>query len=97
MPSSLRCDTYTVLTHLSILITCGLCTQISKSPDFKAGDYFGINGRIMDPKDSTWVSMQNRELANGRLAMFAIMGELAHAAISGKGPFEQLNSVGMIP
>ena len=77
------------------LLFCPL--QIAKSPDYKAGDYFGINGRIMDPKDSTWVSMQNRELANGRLAMFAIMGELAHAAVSGKGPFEQLNSVGMIP
>ena len=86
---------------LQILFATGVLEfcfgQIQKEPGYTAGDYFGINGRIMDPKDSTWQSMQMRELANGRLAMFAIMGELAHAQISGLGPFEQLHSVGMIP
>ena len=70
--------------------------QASKQPGYVAGDYFGINARI-DTDDDRWMSIQTRELNNGRLAMFAIMGELTHAVISGKGPFEQLNSVGMIP
>ena len=71
--------------------------KVAEQPGYKAGDYFGINQRIADPNDSNWVSMQTRELHNGRLAMWAIMGELAHAKISGLGPFEQLHSVGMIP
>jgi hypothetical protein len=33
---------------------------------------------------------QTRELNNGRLAMFAIMGEITHSFITGKGALEQL-------
>lgn len=54
-----------------------------------AGDFFGINNRIADTEDPSWVGFQTRELNNGRLAMFAIMGELAHASFTGKGPLEQ--------
>ena len=56
---------------------------------YQAGDYFGISNRI-DPKDPSWVDFQTRELNNGRLAMFAILGEIAHASITGKGALEQL-------
>ena len=61
---------------------------VSKSEGYVPGDYLGVSARVSDPKDSRWVSIQNRELNNGRLAMFAILGELTHAAITGKGPLE---------
>lgn len=61
---------------------------VSKSEGYVPGDYLGVSARIQDPTDSRWVSFQNRELNNGRLAMFAILGELTHAAITGKGPLE---------
>jgi hypothetical protein len=62
----------------------------SKGSDYQSGDFYGITGRIKDPKDPSWVDFQTRELNNGRLAMFAIIGEIAHAAITGKGALEQL-------
>ena len=61
----------------------------SKADNYKAGDYFGINNRI-NPNDPSWLDFQTRELNNGRLAMFAILGEITHAAITGKGAIEQL-------
>jgi light-harvesting complex I chlorophyll a/b binding protein 1 len=61
----------------------------AKADTYKAGDYFGISNRI-DPNNPSWVDFQTRELNNGRLAMFAILGEIAHAAITGKGALEQL-------
>jgi Chlorophyll A-B binding protein len=59
---------------------------VSKQEGFVPGDYLGVAARVNDVKDPSWVGIQTRELNNGRLAMFAIMGELAHAAITGKGP-----------
>lgn len=61
-------------------------TSVSKSEGYVAGDYLGVSSRVEDVNESNWVSIQTRELNNGRLAMFAILGELAHAAITGKGP-----------
>ena len=55
---------------------------------YSPGDFYGVGNRIGDPKDKSWVDFQTRELNNGRLAMFAIIGELAHAALTGKGPLE---------
>jgi hypothetical protein len=54
------------------------------------GDFFGIASRIEDPNDPSWVDFQTRELNNGRLAMFAILGEITHAYITGKGALEQI-------
>lgn len=62
----------------------------AKQPGYTPGDYFGISSRIPDESDASWVDFQTRELNNGRLAMFAIIGEIAHAAITGKGALEQL-------
>lgn len=54
------------------------------------GDYLGVSDHIEDKNDPVWVGFQTRELNNGRLAMIAIMGEIAHAAITGKGALEQI-------
>jgi hypothetical protein len=62
----------------------------SKLPGSNAGDVFGLNDRSEDP---TWIDLQNRELSNGRLAMFAVIGELAHAGLTGKGPLEYWVSI----
>ena len=64
--------------------------SVSKSNDYAVGDFYGIGSRIPDKNDPSWVDFQTRELNNGRLAMFAIIGEIAHAAITGKGALEQL-------
>lgn len=52
------------------------------------GDFYGINERIPDKDAEAWRDFQTRELNNGRLAMFGIMGELAHSAINGMGAIE---------
>lgn len=79
---------------VQIVIVAGLLelifTSSSKLSNYKAGDFFGINDRIVDANDASWVDFQTRELNNGRLAMFAILGEITHAAITGKGAFEQI-------
>lgn len=66
--------------------------EIAKANDnYSAGDYLGIGPRVQDPKDAAWVGIQNRELNNGRLAMFAILGEITHSCITGVGAFEGMN------
>ena len=65
-------------------------TEVSKKNDFAVGDFYGIGSRIPDKNDPSWVDFQTRELNNGRLAMFAILGEITHAAITGKGALEQI-------
>jgi hypothetical protein len=65
----------------------GTAEQNEGSPP---GDYYGINKMMSDKDSQAWVGFQTRELNNGRLAMFAIVGEMAHAAITGKGALEQL-------
>lgn len=62
----------------------------SKGKGYTPGDYYGISSRIPDSNSAAWVDFQTRELNNGRLAMFAIIGEIAHAAITGKGALEQI-------
>jgi hypothetical protein len=65
-------------------------TMASKEKDYTPGDFYGISSRIPNSNAVSWVDFQTRELNNGRLAMFAIIGEIAHAAITGKGALEQL-------
>ena len=62
----------------------------SKKEGYAPGDYYGISARISDKDSEAWVGFQTRELNNGRLAMFAILGEIVHAHITGKGAFEQI-------
>ena len=62
--------------------------EVTKMRGYEPGDYYGMNEQV-DDTDKNWISMQTRELNNGRLAMFAILGELVHASITGKGPLEQ--------
>jgi hypothetical protein len=56
--------------------------------NYTPGDYYGISNVVGDSE--SWKDFQTRELNNGRLAMFAILGEIAHAAITGKGALEQI-------
>jgi hypothetical protein len=79
------------LGFVQIIVFTGLLEYVfatsSKGKDYVPGDYYGINA---DKNDESWKDFQTRELNNGRLAMFAILGEIAHAAITGKGALEQL-------
>ena len=56
---------------------------VAKESGNPVGDFYGISNRISDKDAPAWVDFQTRELNNGRLAMFGIMGELAHSAING--------------
>ena len=67
-----------------------MAVSVAANKDYKAGDILGLDILNKDPKDASWVSFQNRELNNGRLAMFAILGEIVHASITGKGALEQI-------
>jgi len=58
---------------------------VAKESGNPVGDFYGISNRISDKDAPAWVDFQTRELNNGRLAMFGIMGELAHSAINGQG------------
>merc|ERR1712054_670894 len=62
---------------LQILVFCGwieYLTYLSKSsPDYKPGDLLGASMWV--PQDEPlWVSYQQKELSNGRLAMVAFAG-----------------------
>ena len=61
---------------------------VNKGSGNPAGDFYGISNRIPDKDAPAWLDFQTRELNNGRLAMFGIMGEIAHSAINGKGAIE---------
>lgn len=77
------------LAFVQIIVFAGLLEWVfeaSKTKDSTPGDYYGLNA---NPEDPSWVDFQTRELNNGRLAMFAIMGEITHAALTGKGALEQ--------
>jgi hypothetical protein len=65
----------------------GTAAQNEGSPP---GDYYGINKMMNDKDNQAWIGFQTREINNGRLAMIAIVGEIVHAAITGKGALEQL-------
>lgn len=60
----------------------------AKMPGYKAGDYYGFNQLFQDPESPEWVDFQTRELNNGRAAMFGILGEITHTALTGKGAIE---------
>ena len=82
------------LAFVQIIAFCGLLeyafSEAARGEGYKAGDYYGISTRFQDASNPAWTGFQTRELNNGRLAMFAIIGEIAHAGITGKGALEQL-------
>uniref|UniRef100_A0A7S0XDX1 Uncharacterized protein n=1 Tax=Chromulina nebulosa TaxID=96789 RepID=A0A7S0XDX1_9STRA len=79
------------LGFVQIIAFIGLLEYIGTIQNkYQSGDFLGIKPLIDNQDDSRWVSIQTRELNNGRLAMFAILGEITHAAITGKGALEQL-------
>jgi len=63
--------------------------------DFLNADYYpgdiGFDPFGLKPEDAEgFVNMQNREISNGRLAMFAVAGMCVQEQINGKGILENL-------
>jgi len=50
---------------------------------YRPGDVLGAAYFLEDETDEQWVSYQEKELNNGRLAMLAIMGYFAQYAVAG--------------
>jgi len=61
----------------------------SRRADYEPGNFLGTS---QWETTETWDNYQLRELNNGRLAMFASIGMLTHAYITGKGPLELLDA-----
>jgi len=61
----------------------------SRRADYEPGNFLGTS---QWETTETWDNYQLRELNNGRLAMFASVGMLTHAYITGKGPIELLDA-----
>eukprot|EP00618_Florenciella_parvula_P025485 CAMPEP_0119479206 /NCGR_PEP_ID=MMETSP1344-20130328/8579_1 /TAXON_ID=236787 /ORGANISM="Florenciella parvula, Strain CCMP2471" /LENGTH=201 /DNA_ID=CAMNT_0007513423 /DNA_START=43 /DNA_END=648 /DNA_ORIENTATION=+ len=57
--------------------------KIKENPTYAAGDLLGAS-ELVDNTDAGWVDYQQKELNNGRLAMFAIMGFWIQDLIFGK-------------
>jgi len=62
---------------LQFFLGCGaiewLTERIKERPGYNAGDILGASYWV-DNSDEGWVSYQNKEINNGRLAMVAIIG-----------------------
>jgi len=78
-----------ILTFIMFMEVIGILN--SRRPDYEPGNFLGTSQWEMD---ATWDSYQTKELNNGRLAMFASIGMLTHAYITGKGPLELLDAGG---
>merc|ERR1719384_29958 len=61
----------------------------SRRSDYEPGNFLGSS---QWETDEGWESYQTKELNNGRLAMFASIGMLTHAYITGKVPLELLET-----
>ncbi|CAM9330218.1 unnamed protein product [Discosporangium mesarthrocarpum] len=70
-----------------------VCGKIKSGPTYIPGDYLGSSDLFEGEGDSNWISYQTKELNNGRLAMFAIMGLITHNMLTGgQGAFEQIKN-----
>lgn len=71
---------------LQFILGCGavewLTEQIKKRPGYVPGDILGASYWV-DNSDEGWVSYQNKEMNNGRLAMLAFMGILTQDLLFG--------------
>merc|ERR1719463_96718 len=76
-----------ILTFIMFMEVIGILN--SRRPDYEPGNFLGTSQWEMD---EGWDSYQTKELNNGRLAMFASIGMLTHAYITGKGPLELLDT-----
>lgn len=61
----------------------------SRRPDYEPGNFLGSS---QWETTETWDNYQLKELNNGRLAMFASIGMLTHAQITGLGPLELVDA-----
>merc|ERR1719201_1659311 len=57
--------------------------KIKENPTYAPGDLLGAS-ELVDNTDAGWVDYQQKELNNGRLAMFAIMGFWIQDLLFGK-------------
>ncbi|KAJ8599206.1 hypothetical protein CTAYLR_006373 [Chrysophaeum taylorii] len=57
--------------------------KLSSGPMYKPGDLLGANYFLEDDTNPLWVSYQEKELNNGRLAMMGFMGFVAQYALYG--------------
>merc|ERR1719263_809419 len=76
-----------ILTFIMFMEVMGILN--SRRPDYEPGNFLGSS---QWETDATWESYQTKELNTGRLAMFASIGTLTHAYITGKGPLELLDA-----
>lgn len=72
---------------LQFVLGCGaiewLAQQIKERPGYEPGDLLGA-AEWVDNSDEGWVSYQNKEINNGRLAMVAIMGIIYQDVATGE-------------
>lgn len=72
---------------LQFILGCGaiewLGQQIKERPGYEPGDLLGA-AYWVDNSDEGWVSYQNKEINNGRLAMLAFMGILYQDVATGE-------------
>jgi light-harvesting complex I chlorophyll a/b binding protein 4 len=71
---------------LQFILGCGavewVTEKIKERPGYVAGDVLGASYWV-DNSDEGWVSYQNKELNNGRLAMLAFLGILTQDTLFG--------------
>jgi hypothetical protein len=72
---------------IQFVLGCGaiewLAVQIKQRPGYEPGDLLGA-AYWVDDTDEGWVSYQNKEINNGRLAMLAITGMIYQDVFTGE-------------